>query len=512
MTDCVLYARVSTKEQQDEGYSLDAQQKALKAFCEGHDLHPVAAFVEAESASKPGRSGFAEMVTFFAAHPEVRSLVVHKLDRLARNWADRVALDNLGVRIRCVEGDMGDSPEGQLCSDMQQSYAVYYSRNLSREVKKGTLEKVAQGGWPHRAPLGYVNDKGTRTLVLDPVRAPLVAFAFERYATGLASCSDLAAELWDKGLRTRAGKRVSSSVVHKMLGNPLYCGLVHFHGELNPAQHEPIVTVRLFEQVRAAFQPNRNGNKQQRHSFLFRDFLTCADCGCKITAQLTKGHTYYRCTHGRGKVACSERGCVREEKLVPQVSDLLRRIALKPKYVAALIAEAQRLDSQLVSEGDREKSALARELASAEQRSSVLADKLLDGTVSDQLYREKARELTEQANTLKLRLAALAQTSTATTPLVMALTQAASGATVAFETGDTETRREVLALTLSNLALANGEIVSYQWKRPFDVLETDSDGAPLYSWWKKQEHKPAAGIKFACAGHTGGARHQRDVA
>ena len=72
------------------------------------------------------------------------------------------------------------------------------------------------------------------------------------------------------------------------------------------------MSVQLVESVQVVFEPNRNGNKQRKHDFLLRDFLTCAGCGCKITAQLTKGHVYYWCTHGKGKTnCCSAARCVR---------------------------------------------------------------------------------------------------------------------------------------------------------------------------------------------------------
>jgi site-specific DNA recombinase len=487
MTDCVLYARVSTKEQADEGYSLDAQQKALHAFSEAQNLTPVIEYVETGSASKPGRGKFAQMVTFFACHPEVRTLVVHKLDRVARNWADRVALDNLGVRIRCVEGDVSDTPEGQLSSELQQVLANHYSRNLSREVTKGMREKVEQGGWPHRAPLGYLNDRTARTLVPDPLRADLVRYAFERYATGLVSLSDLATELHARGLTTHGGHKVGTSVMHKMLRNPVYCGLLPMEGKLYQGAHVPLVGVGLFERVQAAFEPNRNGNKQHKHEFLLRDFLTCADCGCKITAQRTKGHVYYRCTHGKGKENCSQRGTVREEVLVPQIADVLERIAVKPHHVEALMREAEDLDRDLAGASKQQEATLRREVEAVEHRASVLADKLLDGTVSDTVYREKARSLDTEANAFKLRLAALEQAPLETTPLVKALTDAAAGARVAFENGSTDVAREVLALTLANLSIANGEIVSYQWKRPLEVLELDSEGALQSTWWAMQD-------------------------
>ena len=483
MTECVLYARVSTKEQADEGYSLDAQQRALRAFCEAQNLTPVADYVETGSASKPGRGKFADMVVFFASNPQVRTLVVHKLDRVARNWSDRVALDTLGVRIRCVEGDVSDTLEGQLSSELQQVLANHYSRNLSREVTKGMREKVEQGGWPHRAPLGYLNDRSTRTLVLDPTRAALVRHAFERYSTGLVSLSDLALDLHARGLSTHGGHKVGTSVLNKMLRNPLYCALLPMEGKLYQGAHPPIVPVHLFERVQDAFEPNRNGNKQHKHEFLLRGFLVCADCGCKITAQRTKGHVYYRCTHGKGKEACSQRGTVREEVLVPQVADVLDRISLKEHNVAALLREAAELDKDLAGASKTQEAALENELDGVERKRQVLTDKLLEGTVSDEIYRERERSLSEQANTFKLRLTALRQAPIETTPLVRTLTEAASGARVAFEDGSVEMAREVLALTLSNLSLSNGEIVSYQWKRPFDVLELDAEGALKSTWW-----------------------------
>ncbi|MDR3685996.1 MAG: recombinase family protein [Coriobacteriia bacterium] len=481
MTDCVLYARVSTKEQQDEGYSLDAQRKALARFCDSHGLTPVASFEEAESASKPGRREFAEMVTYFASHPNVRTLVACKLDRVARNWNDSLALQNLGVRIRLVEGDVGEGPEGRLNADIQQSFANFYSLNLSREVKKGMHEKAVQGGWGHRAPLGYLNEN--KAIVPDPASADHVAFAFERYSTGLVSLVDLANEVYARGLRTKGGNKVGKSTLHHALTNPIYCGLIRENGELHQGQHSPLVSARLFEQVQAAFEPNRNGNKQHKHEFLLRGFLTCADCGCKITAQETKGHVYYRCTHGKGKDACGQRGTVREERLVPQVADVLRKIALKPHHVSALLRHAEELDSDLVGESLRQQEALRLQIAEVERKASLLADKLLDGTVSDTVYREKAKALTDEGNAFKLRLSALQTTPIETTPLVKALTDAAAGASITFENASPEVAREVLALTLSNLSLSHGEIVSYQWKRPFEVLELDSKGALCEEWW-----------------------------
>ncbi len=206
MERCVIYARVSTKEQQDEGYSIPAQLKAIRAFCASQGLSPAAEFVEAESAGKAGRKRFTEMVDFLKGEPGVRVVVAHKLDRLYRNFTDQILLEEIvGARARYVTGDVPDSPQGELLRDVQLSVAKFYLGNLAEEVRKGMDEKVLQGGWPHRAPLGYLNDTATRTIVIDPLTAPSVRHAFERYASGVVSLPQLADELAERGLTQGAG-------------------------------------------------------------------------------------------------------------------------------------------------------------------------------------------------------------------------------------------------------------------------------------------------------------------
>jgi site-specific DNA recombinase len=305
MERCVIYARVSTREQQDEGYSIPAQLKAIREFCASHGLSPMAEFVEAESAGKAGRKRFTEMVDFLKADPETRIVVAHKLDRLYRNFTDQVLLEEVvGARARYVTGDVPDSPQGELLRDVQLSVAKFYLGNLAEEVRKGMDEKVRQGGWPHPAPLGYFNDKPTRSILPDPLTAPLVRLGFERYATGVVSLSQLSDELASRGLLERSGRKLSDSYLHRILTNPMYCGRIRYKGAIYPGAHEPLVTPALFQTVQDTLTGNRNGTKSRR-VFALRGVMYCAECGCLITAGVHKGHVYYRCTHGRG--SCGNR-------------------------------------------------------------------------------------------------------------------------------------------------------------------------------------------------------------
>lgn len=486
MERCVIYARVSTKEQQEEGYSIPAQMKAMRAFCASEGLSPVAEFTEAESAGRTGRKRFCEMVGFLKANPDVRVVVAHKLDRLYRNFADQVTLEEqLGVRARYVLGDVPDTPQGELLRDVQLSVAKYYLGNLREEVIKGMDEKVAQGGWPHRAPLGYLNDKAARSVVPDPVRAPLVRHAFERYACGLVSISDLASELYSLGLRSASGGRIYTSALHKALSNPFYCGRVRYRGQSLPGAHEPLISPALFEAVQEQLVGNRHANKAKTHTYALRGVLYCAECGCKITAGTHKGHVYYRCTHGKGD--CGERSYIREELLMQQVEELLARIEIPADVVAALAADAALLEQRRQGELESDRANIERQIVANKAKDGKLLDAYLEGSVPLDSYRSKADALADQRRALELRLHELSDPSMSTAALVAERAGRASRARVAFAVGDEASRREVASALLCNLAVQDGHIASYQYKDPFGVLEMDSSGAFLHPWWAMKD-------------------------
>ena len=284
------------------------------------------------------------MCAFFRSTPDVRLVVAHKLDRLTRNFSDAILLEELGVKDRYVISDFPEGPAGELARDVNLAVAKHYVNNLRQEVKKGMEEKAAQGGWPHKAPIGYLNDRATRAIIPDPVKAPLVVHGFTRYASGLVSLADLAVELTSLGLRSRAGNPIIVSALGKMLKNPIYCGRIRYKGTIYPDAHEPLVSVELFERVQEAFAPNRTKNNAQKRVYALRDFLYCAECGAKITAGTHKGHVYYRCTHGKGE--CSQRSYVKGSFLTEEVGSLLARIEIDEEIVAALVKEAEAFASQ----------------------------------------------------------------------------------------------------------------------------------------------------------------------
>src|SRR6266851_10451467 len=95
----VIYARVSSKEQEKEGFSIPAQLKLLKEYAAARGFVIAQEHVDVETAKQTGRAAFSAMVAYLRAHPTIRVLLVEKTDRLYRNLKDWVTLDELEVEI-----------------------------------------------------------------------------------------------------------------------------------------------------------------------------------------------------------------------------------------------------------------------------------------------------------------------------------------------------------------------------------------------------------------------------
>src|SRR6476646_4805147 len=164
LMNCVLYARVSTDKQAEKELSIPAQLAAAREYVGRHGWTVVREFVEAgASARTADRPVLQQMLTAVQSDNGIHVVVVHKIDRLARNVYDhatiRALLQQRGVRLASVVENVDDSVSGQLVENIMASIAQFYSANLSEEVKKGLRQKVLHGGWPHLPPCGYVQVK-----------------------------------------------------------------------------------------------------------------------------------------------------------------------------------------------------------------------------------------------------------------------------------------------------------------------------------------------------------------
>ena len=331
----VSYLRVSTREQAErggteEGFSIPAQRDANQRKADELGARVVREFIDAgESARSADRDGLQDMLAFIAA-TRVQFCLVHKLDRLARNRADDVkiheSLISSGVTLVSATESIDQTPSGMLVHGIMSSIAEFYSRNLATEVTKGLTQKVAQGGTPMRAPIGYLNVRRTddngreiRTVEVDPERAPLIRWAVEHYAEGETSVTGLLRELTARGLLTvptpkRPSKPLGKNTLYKLLTNPYYAGVIRYKGVLHPGAHEPLIEPALFDQVQSLLKArNAQATRHVQHAHHLKGLLHCGSCGSRMLLDFAtnpRGTTYaYFICSGRAskRTSCTRR-------------------------------------------------------------------------------------------------------------------------------------------------------------------------------------------------------------
>jgi site-specific DNA recombinase len=174
---------------------------------------------------------------------------------------------------------------------------------ISEEVKRGIKRKVEVGGTNGLAPIGYLNVREplphggeVRTIAVDQERAPIIRWAFETYATGLYSLSDIVVLLEARGLATRPTRRhgprpLTLCRVHRLLTNPYYAGYVRHQGHLYQGRHEPLVSQELYDKVQAVLVAHRHsGERDRKHQHYLKGTIRCGTCASQLVYSRNKGN------------------------------------------------------------------------------------------------------------------------------------------------------------------------------------------------------------------------------
>src|ERR1700688_2000057 len=177
----VLYARVSSKDQRKEGFSIPAQLRLLRDYATSKGFVIAQEFTDVETAKASGRTNFNEMLLYLKKHQTVcRTILVEKTDRLYRNIKDYATIDEIDLEVHFVKENeiisRSSRSSEQFVHGIKVLVARNYSLNLGEETVKGMTEKARAGIYPSCAPVGYRNadgPDGKRIIVPDPETAPV---------------------------------------------------------------------------------------------------------------------------------------------------------------------------------------------------------------------------------------------------------------------------------------------------------------------------------------------------
>ena len=386
---CFGYTRVSTVKQ-GEGVSLEAQKEAIQAFADKNQLHISRWFEEKETAAKSGRPVFSAMIKELHKG-KASNLIIHKIDRSARNladWAKIGELSDAGINVHFATESLDfRSRGGRLTADIQAVIAADYIRNLREETIKGINGRLKQGLYPWKAPIGYLDNGGGKVKTLDPVRAPLVKRIFDCYATNEYSLWMLTDEAKRIGLRNDKGKNIGKTCIENMLSNPFYIGLMHIPSwnQTFEGIHKPLISVSLFKKVEK-IRAGKWVKKSTKHNHTFRRLFKCAKCNRAIIGESQKSWIYYRC-HTKG---CKGKA-IREESIDQYISQTLRNLELPTIASLSIDLFVSELPCQNLDYVSADTTEM--QIAKLDERKTALLNAYLDGVIDKETYEQRHQEM-----------------------------------------------------------------------------------------------------------------------
>jgi site-specific DNA recombinase len=478
----VAYARVSSKEQEKEGFSIPAQLKLLRDYASMHGIAIVEEYTDVETAKQTGRTNFTKMVSFLKDEIKHHGegcpcpiILVEKTDRLYRNIKDWVTLDDVPLEVHFVKENVIMSPSSKSSEKFMHGIKVLmaknYIDNLSEETKKGMMEKASQGIWPSCAPIGYLNVEcsGKRLIQPDPEQSTMIAKLFEWYSTGNYSLLEVTKKARAEGLAYRkSGDTVQKSLVYKILVNPIYYGDFDWAGKLYHGSHEPIVSRELWDQVQSTLaKKGLRNTRQQKHAWPFQGLVSCGHCGCALVAERKKGkYVYYHCTGYRGK--CPEK-YVRQETLASQYMTALEAMIFGEEVMewVTTALKASHKDEKQYHDGVI--TTLQQQYSRTQSRLDAMYVDKLDATISQDMYDRKSDEWRREQHDILQQIQMHENANSAYFEEGVRILELSQKAASLFEQREMDEKRQLLNLVFSNSVWKDGMLWP-TYRRPFDLI------------------------------------------
>ncbi|HDX9639385.1 TPA: recombinase family protein [Bacillus mobilis] len=436
-----IYARVSTIEQAEEGYSVDEQIRVLNKFCEREGYLVYDEYVDRGISGKniSGRPAIQRLL-LDAEQKKFEVVLVWKMNRLARKSLDLMniveKLDSKNIAFRSyTERYETETSTGKLQFQLMAAIAEYERNNIAENVKMGMIARAKEGRWNGGQVLGYDvveissdNRKRKDThLVINEREANTVQLIFQMYSSGHGYKS-IANYINKKGYRTKKGKTFSLNAIKIIVTNPVYAGYIRYNvrkdwnekrrNNINPnpiiqkGEHEPIISEEVWQIAQNVYQSRScKPNRIHDGEFPLTGIMRCPACGAGMvisrTTNTLKDGTkrvleYYVCGawKNKGTLVCRSNG-VRTEYADAFTLDKLQRLMHSDKLIKELVKSVNSRNGKIFVPLQKEFDMYAKQMNEAEQKLSKTFDAYTDELISKAMYVEKAKRLEGQIQELK---------------------------------------------------------------------------------------------------------------
>ncbi len=261
LTKVAVYTRVSTEDQAREGFSIDAQEERLKAYCEAQGWEIFKHYSDrGHSGRNTNRPGYQQMMEDM---DKWNMLLVLKMDRIHRNSKNFMMmmeeLEIQGKKFSSMQESLDTSSAvGRFVVDIIQRIAQLESEQIGERTYMGMAEKAESGDGilGFSPPFGYDYEEGELSIIEE--QAAAVEEVYTMYLDGY-SMSDIAHHLNHMGVTTKRGNSWSTWSISYILHNPIYSGFVRWDGIIFPNDHEAVVSPSTFNEVQRKIAENTRG-------------------------------------------------------------------------------------------------------------------------------------------------------------------------------------------------------------------------------------------------------------
>ncbi len=407
----IIYDRVSSDEQL-KGYSPALQKELLARFCEINQMTIIKPFSDDYTGKTFNRPGFNALLKFVKENKgKIDFMLFTNWSRFGRNIHEAYnAIDQLaryGVTAQAIEQPLNmKDPESTVLLAMYLSMPDAENRRRSKNTIGGMHKALRSGRYIGNAPKGYLNKRDSQNkpiLIPDPVRAPIIREAFERFAAGNCTVKDIITFLNSKDIKC------SKSQGYEMLRNQVYMGKITVPASdeqpitVVDGIHEAIVPAASFYKVQDIIAGRKRSfpkqTKCQPEELPLRGFLVCPECGGSLTGSSSKGYNgiyyYYHC-QPPCKVRFNAKGA--NEEFVRLLEEVRMDSSVIELY-QEMLNKALKMDG---ADADKMRKELEREIAAEEAKKNEALDLLLNRKIEAEDF-----QLAKQA--CEKRLALLAE-------------------------------------------------------------------------------------------------------
>ena len=433
MKRAVAYARFSSDLQREE--SIEAQTRAIQQYCDANGFVLLTVFADRGiSGTSDKRPEFQKMI-LTATKGDVDAVIVHKLDRFARNRYDSAFYKNIlkknNVKLISVLENLQDSPESVILESVIEGMNEYYSLNLSREVRKGLQENALEckvtGGPP---ALGYSVDRNTQKYIINEYEAEAVRLIFRMYLEGY-SYTEIIDTLNTKGYHTRRGIPFAKNSLYAILRNERYTGVYIYvkdstknpkgkyvrHGEYDPdaviripGGIPTIISEDDFHRVQAKMKERQHkaAKFSAKQEYLLSGKIYCGECGSPYAGNSRKPrpdhplYISYKCTRRNQRDTKCNNPEINRDKLERLVLERLSGILFNPDVIPRLVEQYNEYIAEKNGSARERILALQTELRDVERKITNTVNLMIE--TGSAAFKDKLNELEQSKEKLLFEL------------------------------------------------------------------------------------------------------------